>query len=249
MRKSNVTNTLVLVSNNVTSIYSDRWTNNVLHYTGMGQTGDQDLTQQNRTLAESPLNGIRIFLFEVFCLREYTYVGEVTLDAKPYKSRQLDRDQKERQVWIFPLRLITPIFIPDRDTVEKPFLDKLKTAHQLDEAELRARATLGDPQPGKRLLTATQFTRSPWVAEAVKRRARGICEACQEAAPFASTTGEPYLEVHHITPLSEGGFDTMTNTAAICPNCHRRCHHASDKAAYTRKLQESVDAKESNWPS
>lgn len=41
MRKSNQTNTLLVVSNHLKSIYEDRWVNDVLHYTGMGMTGDQ----------------------------------------------------------------------------------------------------------------------------------------------------------------------------------------------------------------
>ena len=44
MRRSRKTNTLVLVSNHVESIYDDRWINGVFHYTGMGQKGDQLLS-------------------------------------------------------------------------------------------------------------------------------------------------------------------------------------------------------------
>lgn len=43
MRRSLDTNTLVLVSNHVKSIYGDRWIGDTLHYTGMGLVGDQYL--------------------------------------------------------------------------------------------------------------------------------------------------------------------------------------------------------------
>ena len=44
MRRSHETNTLVIVSNHVKSIYEDKWIDNVMHYTGMGTSGDQSLT-------------------------------------------------------------------------------------------------------------------------------------------------------------------------------------------------------------
>ena len=44
-------------------------------------------------------------------------------------------------------------------------------------------------------------------------------------APFMKKSNdEPYLEVHHIKPLSQGGEDSLENVKAICPNCHRKIH-------------------------
>lgn len=84
MRRSKRTNTLVIVSNHVESVYDDRWINDVLHYTGMGQVGPQSLEfNQNRTLSESPTNGVAVHLFEVFTKRVYTYIGEVVLAGAP----------------------------------------------------------------------------------------------------------------------------------------------------------------------
>ncbi|MFV5483444.1 HNH endonuclease [Acinetobacter towneri] len=34
----------------------------------------------------------------------------------------------------------------------------------------------------------------------------------------------PYLETHHIVWLARGGEDTISNTVALCPNCHKRMH-------------------------
>ncbi|MCP4588878.1 HNH endonuclease [Pseudoalteromonas sp.] len=56
-------------------------------------------------------------------------------------------------------------------------------------------------------------------------RAKGKCQSCKKTAPFVrASNGTPYLEVHHITPLSQGGDDTLENTIALCPNCHRQQH-------------------------
>jgi 5-methylcytosine-specific restriction protein A len=59
MRRSHETNTLVIVSDHF-KLYDDRWEDSILHYTGMGSTGDQSLMfMQNRTLVESNNNRLR----------------------------------------------------------------------------------------------------------------------------------------------------------------------------------------------
>ena len=77
MRKSNTTNTLVIVTDYTRGIYHDKWIGGVLHYTGMGLSGDQDINySQNRTLNESDYNGVDVHLFEVMNPGEYTYCGK-----------------------------------------------------------------------------------------------------------------------------------------------------------------------------
>ncbi|MCD8126329.1 MAG: hypothetical protein LUD82_02295 [Clostridiales bacterium] len=66
MRRSNVTNTLVLISDYTKGLYHDKWIGDVLHYTGMGKSGDQDIHwAQNAILAECGSNGVDVHLFEV----------------------------------------------------------------------------------------------------------------------------------------------------------------------------------------
>ena len=51
MRRSKTTDTLVIVSDYTKGIYHDKWIGGVLHYTGMGKNGDQDINwAQNATL-------------------------------------------------------------------------------------------------------------------------------------------------------------------------------------------------------
>ncbi|MDP2165535.1 MAG: HNH endonuclease signature motif containing protein [Hydrogenophaga sp.] len=60
----------------------------------------------------------------------------------------------------------------------------------------------------------------------VLRRASGVCEQCNQGAPFFRLTdGTPYLEVHHRVRLSQGGADSVENAIAVCPNCHRSYHY------------------------
>jgi 5-methylcytosine-specific restriction protein A len=106
MRRSLKTSSLVLVSNHVSSIYDDRWIDEVFHYTGMGQTVNQSLTHsQNKTLAESNSNKVSLHLFEVDREGEYRYQGLVKLAGNPYQETQPDRFQADRLVWVFPLKL------------------------------------------------------------------------------------------------------------------------------------------------
>ncbi len=87
---------------------------------------------------------------------------------------------------------------------------------------------VGQQKPKKVVTTTTAFVRDPEVVAFVEKRANGACEHCGKPAPFFRKDGTPYLEVHHIEPLAEQGTDTVENAAALCPNCHRECHHGEN---------------------
>ena len=91
-------------------------------------------------------------------------------------------------------------------------------------ARLAGRAHL---KPERVILTSTMYVRNPDVVAEALHRAAGICELCDQPAPFIrKSNGTPYLEVHHRTRLADGGLDTLENAVALCPNCHRACHFA-----------------------
>ena len=226
MRKSSRTNSLVLVSDHTKSLYNDRWVEDVFHYTGMSQVGDQDLHfMQNETLYESPDNRIRVFLFEVFKPQEYVFRGEVRLAGEPYQETQLDINGEERKVWIFPLKLvngnINPITHEQFETMNKK---RAILGKNLSKEELKRRAKDSPETPGNITVLTQHYVRDPYVAEFTKKRANGICELCDQCAPFKNKDGDPFLEVHHIKWLSRGGKDIIENTVALCPNCHRKMH-------------------------
>ena len=98
-------------------------------------------------------------------------------------------------------------------------------AKALSDSELLKKAKdYGKSKPKGRIYTTSSYVRNIYIAEASKRRANGICQLCEKPAPFNDKNGNPYLENHHIIWLSEGGTDTLENTAALCPNCHRKMH-------------------------
>jgi len=81
-------------------------------------------------------------------------------------------------------------------------------------------------KPEKIVVSQTLYNRNQYVVAEVLYRANGICEKCKQPAPFLrDSDNSPYLEVHHIVPLSENGDDTIENAFALCPNCHRKAHY------------------------
>jgi 5-methylcytosine-specific restriction protein A len=76
-------------------------------------------------------------------------------------------------------------------------------------------------------------------AEAIRAyalaRAQGTCESCKVQAPFKSKEG-PFLEVHHVFRLGDGGPDHPDRVIALCPNCHRRAHYSIDADTFNQGL-------------
>jgi len=107
--------------------------------------------------------------------------------------------------------------------------EQIEQAAALSVDQLRAIAEEHETEgPVRRDVTTKQYKRDPYIAELAKREANGICQLCGMDAPFITPQGKPYLETHHIKWLSEGGSDTVENTVAVCPNCHRRLHILND---------------------
>lgn len=90
-----------------------------------------------------------------------------------------------------------------------------------------------------------QYSRSDAVKDYAKARAGGVCEGCESPAPFENTEEEPYLHVHHLEELSDGGDDAPENVACLCPNCHSRIHHGKDGEEYNSRLKTRIQEKES----
>lgn len=104
-----------------------------------------------------------------------------------------------------------------------------KHAASLDGETLKKLAHLRSSQKPKVVSQTTQsIRRDGYVARYAKVRANGICQLCGKEAPFLGADGEPYLESHHIVWLAKGGADSVENTVALCPNCHRKMHVVKD---------------------
>lgn len=100
---SKETNALIIIFDH-NKLYDDSWEGDVLHYTGTGRFGNQELVgTPNQILYESDTNGVNLHLFESFKEGLYTYQGEIELAGDPYKNMQPDANGVNREVWMFPL--------------------------------------------------------------------------------------------------------------------------------------------------
>lgn len=131
---------------------------------------------------------------------------------------------------------------PTEESVEKSKREKP------DQASLRERARQASVETAtQRTITreAIEYRRSSAIRRYVMDRADGVCEGCDEPAPFTSQTGEPYLQAHHVEELSDGGADSPSSVVALCPNCHYRVHHGKDGEEYNERLTKTVEEFES----
>jgi len=109
--------------------------------------------------------------------------------------------------------------------IQSEFESSIEEAKKSNPSERKARLENAPRNPKQIFVTSTTYQRNPDVVAEVLKRAKGICEKCNSHAPFLrAKDNTPYLEVHHIVQLAHGGDDTVENSMALCPNCHRKAH-------------------------
>ncbi len=119
-----------------------------------------------------------------------------------------------------------PIYENDEQESERLRRKIIAKAKRLTDMELETQIAELPANPKKTNNASSQYIRNIYVSEFIKRQAKGVCQDCFNAAPFyIKNTDEPYLETHHIIPLSLGGKDVIENVIALCPNCHRKRHY------------------------
>lgn len=125
-------------------------------------------------------------------------------------------------------------FLPTEDENEL----SLKVEH------LRHKKTFSIPegllQPERSVRSTQSYKRDPLVIAWILENANGVCEGCGNIAPFKTPSDDPYLEIHHVHWLSKGGPDTISNSVALCPNCHQRCHHSSNSDLFSEMLYSRI---------
>ncbi len=99
----------------------------------------------------------------------------------------------------------------------------------------------GNKKPKEEAVITWQYKRNKEIKDWVLNKANGICESCNTEAPFTREDGSSFLEVHHLRRLSENGSDTVSNTIAVCPNCHRELHYGKNKIILMDDIYSNVD--------
>ncbi len=109
----------------------------------------------------------------------------------------------------------------------------ISEARKISKVERIGILAQSNKKPEKTTIQVTVFKRNIYVIAETLERASGICERCRKPAPFIKDKDETeYLEVHHIIPLAEDGDDSVENTIALCPNCHRHAHYGKKTYSY-----------------
>lgn len=222
--------------------YQDNWDpSGVFLYTGEGQEGDMAFVAGNRAIRDHVVDGKDLLLFETLGKsKPVRFLG--TFSCANYEIRDgRDRHGTLRRAIVFHLLPTSDGPNPSEPAEPAQAAEQNVSAQPL--AQLRKQAYEAAKTDGGGAGVEARRTyreRSEAVRRYVLARANGICEACQEQAPFLRPDGTPYLEPHHIRRLSDGGPDHPAHVGAICPNCHREIHAGQDGPSRNDKLREHV---------
>jgi 5-methylcytosine-specific restriction protein A len=192
----------------------------------------------NRQLREGPLAGRTkaSVEFRMQNISAALYELKMPYIAGYLPARNIGSAVKEKMVELLRLNDIEFLtaYVPTADV----------NALSAKVATLRKQAFLtmppGSKHPQLTIKTTSSYVRDPAVKAWVLKAAKGVCEGCDNPAPFIGNDGLPYLEVHHVMPLASHGSDTTTNAVALCPNCHRRCHYSNDSDEFKLRLYEKI---------
>lgn len=114
----------------------------------------------------------------------------------------------------------------EKEVLDKRFEEQLEDSEGTKQSERLDRIETADSVPEKIKVISSVYKRNSDIVVEVLYRANGICEKCKSPAPFKrAKDNSPYLEIHHVIALADGGHDSLDNTIAVCPNCHRNFHY------------------------
>ncbi|WP_423827604.1 HNH endonuclease [Serratia marcescens] len=226
--------------------YKDGWSNNDhFSYTGEGQKGNMQFTKGNKDIRDHKENGKDILLFEYNKKRTgVKFAGLFECDSWNYTECK-DTQENMRQGIIFNLFRVSSAQESDHEIVSSEVGQKEVSLEQL-----RAKAIKSSEISGQRQQSDNKkswFKRSEDVKKYVLKRANGICEACDQPAPFKKRNGDPYLEPHHTKRLADEGPDHPQWVGAICPTCHRRIHSGVDGKEVNKQLMVKLEMKEAAY--
>ncbi len=145
-----------------------------------------------------------------------TYLEEKT-NTRVIKLRELLGEYSLKLSYVF------------KNEEERKFEKKFKKSYDSTPEERLQRIKKSDKKPRSKKILTQYHVRNADIKAEILYRAKGICGFCKQKAPFITRKySRPFLEHHHIIPLSEDGKDSLENSMALCPNCHREAHYGEN---------------------
>ena len=212
--------------------YSDRWrADGVFEYFGEGQKGAMEFFRGNAAILHHWVNGKDLLLFSK-SKNGLTFEGAFICEGH-HTERAPDTQGNTRDAIVFELRPLEAVI----EACESSSATEVHGAL----SDLRSRAfEAAKISPGRSAQTINAVDRSRVVRDYILLRAKGKCEDCGTNAPFVTSDGVPFLEVHHIRRLTDGGPDDPRFMIGVCPNCHRRAHYGVDATERNNEMLEYV---------
>lgn len=186
----------------------------------------------------SDISNLHKILEDTEIWQSFQKASKLVIETPQGKTTR-EREKKDKVV-------LTSLVTPKETIQEEEYMQdlelKVSNAKNVPKDKRVNRLKEAPEIPEKIFINTTGFKRNPYIIIEALERADGICELCRKEAPFIKIKdGLPFLEVHHIKPLANGGKDTIENTVALCPNCHREAHHGINREKIMKKLNTAQD--------
>ena len=115
------------------------------------------------------------------------------------------------------------------------------SSNDIDETIIATASYVPSDKPEKIMGDRVSFKRNQEKAKKSIVLANYKCDLDQSHVSFISKNGKPYMEAHHLVPLSTQDYfdyslDVDANIVCLCPNCHRKLHYGENIKDDLRKL-------------
>lgn len=96
-------------------------------------------------------------------------------------------------------------------------------------------------KPKKKENSSTSYARDSSKAKGAIISSKYKCNLDESHKSFIAKSGKPYMEAHHLIPISaqdkfDVSLDVDANIVCLCPNCHRNLHYGQDITNLLRTL-------------
>ena len=225
--------------------YSDQFLGNgIFVYSGEGQQGDMTMDGGNRRILKHEENGDSLYVFER--VDQANGADVVAFDGEyEYIDHHWEKAPDDNGIMREALRFrLAPIGRVEAD-INKDRADQLSPGELFQEARENVGGSSSSKQSSSTGGSAggISYPRSELVRDCALRAADGVCQGCDNEAPFVGKDGEPFLEVHHMHRRSDGGLDMPENVIAICPNCHRQVYYGKTGDELNEQLIQKAAAR------